>query len=128
MRLLTLLLLASAAQGGWLESVQPIITAPERELFLKLPDDAAREKFQEDFWRTRSVTPEEYYRRLAIADQNSQLDHVLPQSPRPSQSAKNRPRSSSVSIAALAHDHRPPQVQDHDIGVTGVQHLPQRSK
>ncbi|MEO8126347.1 MAG: GWxTD domain-containing protein [Bryobacteraceae bacterium] len=67
--LILFLMLAAAANGDWLASVQPVITAPERELFLKLPDDAAREKFQEEFWRTRSVTAEEYYRRLAIVDQ-----------------------------------------------------------
>jgi len=77
MRLLTLVLLATAAQADWLTSVQPVITMPERELFLKLPDDAAREKFQQEFWRTRSITPEEYYRRLAIVDQTFGSSRLL---------------------------------------------------
>jgi len=61
----------------WLEhDVVYIITKEERDDFLKLPSDAARDKFIADFWEIRNPDPgpptnsykEELYRRIAFAD------------------------------------------------------------
>lgn len=61
----------------WLEQdVSYIITAEERERFLRLPNDRQREAFIEDFWRRRDPTPgtaenefkEEHYRRIAYSN------------------------------------------------------------
>jgi GWxTD domain-containing protein len=61
----------------WLEhDVVYIITKEEREDFLKLSSDTARDKFIADFWETRNPSPgspanahkDEIYRRIAFAD------------------------------------------------------------
>jgi len=61
----------------WLEhDVVYIITKDERERFLKLTSDEARDKFIKDFWEIRNPTPgsevntykEEIYQRIAFAD------------------------------------------------------------
>ena len=61
----------------WLEHDVPyIITKEERDEFLKLPSDAARDKFISDFWEVRNPEPgaptnaykEELYRRIAFAN------------------------------------------------------------
>jgi GWxTD domain-containing protein len=61
----------------WLEhDVVYIITKDERERFLKLTSDEARDKFINDFWEVRNPTPgiepntykEEIYKRIAFAD------------------------------------------------------------
>lgn len=61
----------------WLEQdVVYIITKEERDDFLKLPSDAARDKFIADFWEFRNPEPgaptnsykEEIYRRIAFAN------------------------------------------------------------
>jgi GWxTD domain-containing protein len=61
----------------WLEhDVVYIITKDERERFLKLTSDEARDKFVNDFWEVRNPNPgsevntykEEFYQRLAFAD------------------------------------------------------------
>jgi GWxTD domain-containing protein len=51
-------------------------TGQERENFLSLADDAARDKFVRSFWESRNPTPgnahnpfkEEHYRRIAYAN------------------------------------------------------------
>ncbi len=62
----------------WLErDVAYIITKEEKEAFLQLPSDDARDKFIEQFWELRNPTPgapnnpykDEIYRRIAYADQ-----------------------------------------------------------
>jgi GWxTD domain-containing protein len=62
----------------WLEKdVRWIISNDERDAFLNLTDDDARNKFIEDFWEARNPTPgaptnpykEEHYKRLAYAIQ-----------------------------------------------------------
>jgi hypothetical protein len=62
----------------WLEKdVRWIITNDERDAFLNLTDDDARNKFIEEFWDVRNPTPgapnnpykEEHYKRLAYAIQ-----------------------------------------------------------
>src|SRR5713101_4765906 len=61
----------------WLErDVAYIITKDERDIFLKLTTDDAREKFIETFWEIRNPSPgsptnsyrEEIYQRIAFAD------------------------------------------------------------
>lgn len=87
--LLSVLLALTAAQGAqkkeklaktykqWLdEDVVYIITKEERENFLKLATDEARDKFIERFWEIRNSNPgspnnefrEEHYKRLAFAN------------------------------------------------------------
>src|SRR5216683_3150989 len=62
---------------GWLErDVAYIITKDERDIFLKLTTDDAREKFIETFWEIRNPSPgsptnsykDEIYQRIAFAD------------------------------------------------------------
>ena len=62
----------------WLEKdVRWIISNDERDAFLNLTDDDARNKFIEEFWEVRNPTPgaptnpykEEHYKRLAYAIQ-----------------------------------------------------------
>lgn len=56
-----------AAPPAWLDTVAPIITPAEKKTWQSLkPED--RSGFERDFWITRSITPEEYYRRLAYVD------------------------------------------------------------
>jgi GWxTD domain-containing protein len=61
----------------WLEQdVVYIITKEERDRFLKLTSDEARDKFINDFWEVRNPTPgsevnsykEEHYKRIAFAN------------------------------------------------------------
>jgi len=54
-----------------------IISADEKDAFLRLPDDATRDKFIQDFWEARNPTPgapnnpykDDHYRRIAYANQ-----------------------------------------------------------
>jgi GWxTD domain-containing protein len=64
--------------GKWLdEDVVYIIEERERKAYLRLRDDAERERFIEQFWARRDPTPgtprnefkEEHYRRIAYANQ-----------------------------------------------------------
>src|SRR5438445_9242364 len=61
----------------WLErDAAYIITKDERDAFLRLTTDDARDKFIENFWEIRNPTPgaltnsykEEIYQRIALAD------------------------------------------------------------
>jgi len=61
----------------WLEQdVVYIITKDERDRFLRLPTDEARDKFINDFWEVRNPVPgstvntykEEFYKRIAFAN------------------------------------------------------------
>lgn len=63
----------------WLDhDVVYIINAEEKDTFLRLPDNAARDKFIEEFWQVRNPTlgapnnpyRDEIYRRIAYANQN----------------------------------------------------------
>ncbi len=53
--------LAAPAQGQapvWLDEVDPLITAREREMFLRLTSEADREAFIQRFWQARDPYPE----------------------------------------------------------------------
>jgi len=60
----------------WLELVKPIITSTERDVFLRLQTDEARDKFIVFFWKQRDPLPdteanefyEEYMKRVSQAD------------------------------------------------------------
>lgn len=62
----------------WLETVSPIITKTEKEVFLKLKTPEERNKFIEMFWRQRDPLPDtnenefyqEYMKRVQFADAN----------------------------------------------------------
>jgi GWxTD domain-containing protein len=66
----------SPAHSLWLEDVSPIITKTERDVFLKLRNEAEREKFIRFFWRQRDPLPDttvnefykEYMERIRFAD------------------------------------------------------------
>ena len=62
----------------WLETVSPIMTKTEREIFLKLKTNEERNRFILFFWRQRDPFPDtavnefykEYMERVSFADQN----------------------------------------------------------
>jgi GWxTD domain-containing protein len=69
-RLLSAVLVVAAlpaAAPNWLDLVAPIISPAEKKAYLALQPQA-REKFQEEFWKNKSIAPEEYYRRLQYID------------------------------------------------------------
>jgi len=75
----------SSKYKAWLiEEVVYIITAKERDVFIKLESDIDRDRFIEEFWKQRDPTPEtpqneyrdEHYRRIAFA--NSNFGHGVP--------------------------------------------------
>jgi GWxTD domain-containing protein len=61
--------LQAAAAPDWLTLVAPIITPAEKKLFLSLKPEA-RAKFEEQFWLDKSITAEEYFRRVEYIDAN----------------------------------------------------------
>lgn len=72
MRVIALLLALATTIGAadqWLRHVAPIIRPEERQRYRELPDESAREAFQQAFWTGRPVSAEEYARRLTYADQ-----------------------------------------------------------
>jgi len=56
-----------AAPSTWLEKVSPVMSSAEKKAYLAMAPEA-RASFEEAFWSTRSVTAEEYYRRLNYVD------------------------------------------------------------
>ena len=69
-KLLYLIVLAAAlpaAQPGWLEMVDPIITPAEKKTYRSL-DATARAKFEQEFWADKAITSEEYFKRLQYVD------------------------------------------------------------
>ena len=56
-----------AADAPWLATVAPIITPAEKKTWLSLPPEH-RAEFEENFFSTRSIDREEYYRRLEYID------------------------------------------------------------
>jgi GWxTD domain-containing protein len=69
-RLLSAVLVVAAlpaAAPNWLDQVAPIISPAEKKAYLALQLQA-REKFQEEFWKNKSIAPAEYYRRIQYID------------------------------------------------------------
>lgn len=69
----SLLLAVFAAAGDnsgaeWLADVSPLLLRGEESAYRNLQTDAEREEFQRQFWESRSISREEYYRRLAYID------------------------------------------------------------
>jgi len=68
----------SPEHRNWLETVSPIITKTEREVFLKLKTAQERDKFIQLFWKRRDPQPDteknefydEYMKRVQFADLN----------------------------------------------------------
>ena len=58
-----------AADSTWLQSVSPIMTAQERKTYLSLKP-AERAHFEEEFWKDKPITAEEYFQRLQYIDSN----------------------------------------------------------
>lgn len=56
-----------AAPPSWLDVVTPIISPAERKAYLALRQ-AEQEKFRNAFWAGKSITAEEYYRRIQYID------------------------------------------------------------
>jgi GWxTD domain-containing protein len=62
----------------WIDDVDPILTQAERDAWKKLQTDDEREKFIEDFWRSRDPDPDteenefkqQYFERLAYANEH----------------------------------------------------------
>jgi len=63
---------------NWLDTVSPIITKTEREIFLKLKTEEERNRFIQVFWKQRDYLPDtsenefyqEYMKRVRFADAN----------------------------------------------------------
>ena len=56
-----------AGPSSWLATVSPIMTTAERRAYLAMQSEA-QEKFRSEFWATKQITSEEYYRRLQYVD------------------------------------------------------------
>lgn len=50
-------LIAKAVEPGWLDEVSPLISAPEREAFLRITDPAQQDEFVQRFWQVRDPYP-----------------------------------------------------------------------
>lgn len=48
----------AAGADGWLDEVEPLIGAGEREAFQQLPDEAGRQEFIRRFWKVRDPYPQ----------------------------------------------------------------------
>jgi GWxTD domain-containing protein len=69
-RLFPLLLLASvllSAEPGWLDKVAPVMSAAEKKAYLGLNQEE-RQEFEEKFWANKSISAEEYFRRVQYID------------------------------------------------------------
>jgi len=68
----------SQEHKNWLDTVSPIITKTEREIFLKLKTEEERNRFIQIFWKQRDLLPDtnenefyqEYMKRVQFADFN----------------------------------------------------------
>jgi GWxTD domain-containing protein len=56
-----------ASAPTWLDLVQPVITPAEKKTWLAL-SPVERAKFEESFWADKSISAQEYFRRVAYAD------------------------------------------------------------
>lgn len=62
------LIASQELSNEWIKDVAPLLLAGEESAYRNLSQDEEREQFQREFWASRSVTREEYYRRLAYID------------------------------------------------------------
>lgn len=68
----------SQEHKNWLETVSPIITKTEKEIFFKLKTEEERNRFIQGFWKQRDPLPDtnqnefykEYMSRVQFADAN----------------------------------------------------------
>ena len=64
---LAVVALVSAAQPGWLERVDPLITPSEKKAYLALKPEA-RGEFEQGFWAGKAISGAEYFRRIEYID------------------------------------------------------------
>jgi len=57
----------AAQSTTWLDLVSPILTSTEKKTYLSL-SPVARENFEENFWKGKSITAEEYFKRIQFVD------------------------------------------------------------
>lgn len=72
-----LLVPLSASGDRWLASVEPVISPEEKQVYLRLADDTARENFQGEFWAVRVLKAEEYFGRLSYVDETFGAGRLL---------------------------------------------------
>ena len=65
--LLTPVLSIDAQTSKWIDAVSPLMSGAEKRAYLSLAPEA-RAQFEEQFWAEKSITAEEYYRRLQYVD------------------------------------------------------------
>jgi GWxTD domain-containing protein len=58
---------ACAADSGWLDRVAPIMTLAQKKLYVSLAPEA-RPGFEQEFWEDKSISAQEYFRRIAYID------------------------------------------------------------
>ena len=57
----------AAQSTTWLDLVSPILTSAEKKAYLSL-SPSARENFEETFWSGKTITAEEYFKRIQFVD------------------------------------------------------------
>lgn len=60
-------LLLNGGTTSWLDRVTPVITPAEKKLYLSLSPEERR-GFEDNFWSSRAIAPEEYFARLQTVD------------------------------------------------------------
>lgn len=58
---------APAATPGWLDSVNPILTASEKKVYLSLTPPE-QDRFEKDFWNGKTIGAQEYFQRVQYVD------------------------------------------------------------
>jgi GWxTD domain-containing protein len=56
-----------AAEPGWLNKVAPLISPVEKKTYLSLNEEE-RQRFEDAFWSTKTISAEEYFRRVQYID------------------------------------------------------------
>ena len=65
--------LLCAQSTTWLSLVSPILTNSEKKGYLAL-SAKDRAAFEEDFWKTKAITADEYFRRIQFCRSGLRLD------------------------------------------------------
>ncbi len=60
-------LLANAADV-WLQQVSPVMSKVERQRYLSLENEIARQSFREAYWSDKAIDASEYFSRLTFVD------------------------------------------------------------